>query len=323
MSLEERIEKKVPLAKLTSFKIGGPADLFFQVENEKDLIEIFEYIKKNKLKYFILGGGSNIIFSDEGFRGIVIKIANSKIDFKENRLTIGAGKKINEVIGKLKEKSLSGLEWAYGIPATVGGLIVNNGGAFGHEIGNNVRKIKAYTIKNNKIIHLKNKECNFSYRDSLFKKNKDLVVWEIDFDLEKKDEKEIEKLMNQNIKYRKEKQPIEYPSAGSFFKNIKLNNLEGEERKRIIEIVQRNLSKADFDFINSIDAIPIGLLIDKLGLKGKKIGGAEVSTKHGNFLINTGKAKAEDVIILASIIKQKIRQKLGIQLYEEIEYIGF
>ncbi len=323
MSLENKIRKSVSLSPMTSFKIGGLADLFFEVEKEKDLIDIFDYIKKNKINHFILGGGSNIVFNDNGFRGIVLRMNNTETDFKDTTATVGAGKKITELTRELKDRSLSGLEWAYGIPATIGGLVVGNGGAFGQEISDCVLSVKVFDINKNKFSALKKNECCFDYRDSIFKQNKELIVWEISLILKQDSPNEIEEKMIKNINYRKNHQPIDYPSAGSFFKNIKLDSLKKEDWNRLIKIIGKSLNNEEIERVRKHKAIPIGLLIDLLDLKGKKIGGAEISTKHGNFLINKKNAKAEEVIILSSIIKQKIRHKFNLQVYEEIEYVGF
>lgn len=323
MSLEGKIKKAVPLLPKTSFKIGGIADLFFEAATKSDIVEIFQYIREHKLKYFLLGGGSNIIINDKGFRGIIIKITNTDISFNGESVNVGAGKNILELNKELKEASLSGLEWTYGIPATIGGIVVNNGGAFGREIKDNIVSVEVYDIKRNIFTRLKKDECGFNYRNSLFKKDKNFIVWEVELKLVKRERELIEEEMKKNLNYRKENQPVEYPSAGSFFKNIKREVIGEDEWRRIMEIMRKKISAEKFKTVEARSSLPSGLLIEIAGLKGRSIGGAKISDKHGNFIINSNGASAEDVIMLSSLIKQKIRHKFNIQLHEEIEYIGF
>ena len=321
-----KIKKNISLSKYTSFKIGGPAKYFCVVENNEEIKEALEFAGKNKLKVFVLGGGSNLLISDEGFDGMVIRIMNYELRIKDNNIICGAGLSLMKLVSESVKNNLTGLEWAAGIPGTVGGAIVNNAGAFGKCMGDVVESVKileyktppfakgAGGISSLDVKKLNNKQCNFSYRSSLFKEEKKYIILSVVLKLEKGNQNKSKKIITEILKSRREKQPLEYPSAGSVFKNLVVAN---EHFKKL---------KKEFPELNKIaknNTIPAGWLIEQIeGLKGKKIGGAMVSEKHCNFIVNFNNAKAEDVVILISLIKQKVRNKFGIQLREEIEYVS-
>ncbi len=305
-----KIQKNISLSKYTSFKIGGAARFFCVAENNEEIKEVLEFAKKNRLKVFVLGGGSNLLISDEGFNGLVMRIMNNELRIKNNKIFVGSGLSLAKLVSESVKNNLTGLEMMAGIPGTVGGAIVNNAGAFGKCIGDVVESVEI--LETGK---LNSKECNFSYRGSIFKEDKKYIILNAVLKLEKGNEAESRKMILEILKSRKEKQPLEYPNAGSVFKNpvVDDNHLAKlkKEFPRLNKIVKNN-------------TIPAGWLIEQVEeLKNKKIGGVMISEKHCNFIVNTGNAKAEDVIILTSLIKQKVRNKFGIQLKEEIEYVGF
>jgi len=284
--IEEKIEKNINLAPLTTFKIGGPAKYFCQVRTEKELIQAIKWAKKKKTPYFVIGGGSNLLISDKGFKGLVIKLSMEQCQLIENKLLLGSALRLSQAVRFLVKNNLTGLEWAAGIPGTVGGAVRGNAGAFGQEISDCL--LKAIVLRGSKIIELKNKEIRFTYRQSIFKKNKDIIL-SVVLKLKKGERRKNEKLIQNNIQRRKKGQPSQ-PSAGCIFKNPKQKNA--------------------------------GALIDQCGLKGKQIRGAKVSEKHANFIINTGQAKARDVKNLIELIKKQVKDKFNIELKEEIEYLG-
>jgi len=306
------IQKDVSLVQYTTFKIGGSAKFFVEVKNEEEIIEAVKYAKENNLESFILGGGSNLLVSDKGFDGLVIRVRNLELRIRNEIVECGVGINLSKFVLKLAKKNLSGLKWAVGIPGTVGGAVIGNAGAFGGEIKDNLKEVKAFNLESNEIKIYKNNDCKFGYRDSIFKRNygKTILI-SVKFKLEKNKKINDRKKIDEIIKKRKEKQP-QYLSAGSFFKNPIVEN------KKIIE----NFEK-DTGLKIKGNKIPVGWLVESIGFKGKQIGGAKVSEKHGNFIINTGDATAEDVIILSSLIKQKVRSKFEIQLEEEIRMVGF
>ena len=284
--IEVKIEKNINLAPLTTFKIGGPAKYFCQVKTEEELIQAIKWAKKKKIPYFVIGGGSNLLISDKGFKGLVIKLSMEQCQLIENKLFLGSALRLSQAVRFLVKNNLTGLEWAAGIPGTVGGAVRGNAGAFGQEISDCL--LKATVLRRGKIIELKNREIKFTYRQSIFKKNKDIIL-NVVLKLKKGERQKNEKLIQNNIQRRKKAQPSQ-PSAGCVFKNPKPKSA--------------------------------GALIDQCGLKGKQIGGAKISEKHANFIVNTGQAKARDVKNLIELIKKQVKDKFDIELKEEIEYLG-
>jgi len=320
MDIEQKlpkIQENISLAGHTTFKIGGPARWFFIAKNTEEIKKAISMAKELNLDSFILGGGSNVLVSDKGFNGLIIKIKNSKFKIQNSKIIYAeAGMNLGKLVEYSVSKGLTGLEWAAGIPGTIGGAICGNTGAFGKSISEVVTEAQVLVCdkKNNiKVKKYNNKDCKFAYRDSILKRNKNLIIVVAKIQLEKGDKEKSQQMISEYLGQRRESQPLEYPSAGSVFKNLKF---EIENLKLLNKYPQlKRFSKHGM--------IPAGWLIEECGLAGKKIGSAMVSEKHANFIVNLGKAKAEDVVILISLIKQKIRNKFGIQLQEEIEYIGF
>lgn len=311
------LKEDEPLALHTTFNIGGPAQYFFIAKTSDDLSRAVKSAIKLKIPYYVLGGGSNLLVSDQGFSGLIIKIKNDKLKVEEEKVVAGAGALLSSIVGKSVEAGLTGLEWAAGIYGTIGGAVRGNAGAFGHSISEILEKVRILTPEG-KIKLLDNKKCQFGYRNSVFKKTKDIVL-ETFLKLEKGDRGKSKKLIASYLKQRKEKQPLEYYSAGSIFKNYELGSMNYEE-------LRNKFPKADEEDLKKwleFKKIPAGWLIDKLELRGKKIGGAMISEKHANFIINTGEATADNILALISLIKTKARDTFGIKLDEEIEYVGF
>jgi len=264
---------------------------------------------------------------------LVIQLRNQEFGIRNNKVSVGGGFSLAKLVSESVKNNLAGLEWAAGIPGTVGGAICNNAGAHGKSMEDVVEKVEIIEItpqpplsggtnlspdkgRLGGIKSFTNQECNFSYRNSIFKLNKKYIIVQATLKLAKGDETESRKNIAEYLKLRKEKQPLEYPSAGSIFKNPKV------EEKKLKQLIEK-YSEFPIKEVQPPYIIPAGWFVEELDLKGKKIGGAMISEKHGNFIVNTGNAKAEDVIILISLIKQKVRDTFGIQLEEEIEYIGF
>ena len=311
------IQKNIPLAPLTTLKIGGPAKYFTKISSEKELIEAIQYAKKNKLEVFVLGGGSNILINDDGFNGLVIKNKSqeSTIKILNQQLTVlvesWSGNSLAQLVKFSIKNSLTGLEWAAGIPGSVGGALRGNAGAYDNQIADNVEKIKTIDRLNGEIKIFKNKDCNFEYRNSIFKQKPNLIILSCVLKLNKSNKDEIEKKVKKIIQKRNDKLPKGF-NAGSFFQNPVVN-----DQKLITQFEHDSQTQCHNN------KIPAGWLIDEVGLRGKKIGGVAISKKHANFIINKGNAKAQEVIMLSSLIKTKVRDKLGVQLKEEVQYIGF
>jgi len=284
---KNRVKQNEKLAVHTSFGIGGPTDLFYETETIKELIKVVKFCRKNNIPYFIFAGGSNLLVSDEGFRGLIIKISNRKYEIRNTKIIAEAGAPLAQLVEIATKNSLSGLELAVGIPGTIGGAVWGNAGAAKDWIGNVVEEIEVLTAKN-EIRKLSQADCQFSYRTSRFKKNKEIIL-RVVLQLKKGDPEKIRKKLDDFLAKRKN-QP-KRKSAGSIFKNPP--------------------NKA------------AGWLIDQCGLKGKRIGDAQISPQHANFIINLGNATADDVVQLIKLAKKEVKKKFGIKLEEEIYLIGF
>ncbi|PIR13419.1 UDP-N-acetylenolpyruvoylglucosamine reductase [Candidatus Falkowbacteria bacterium CG11_big_fil_rev_8_21_14_0_20_39_10] len=315
MDIQQKIKQNIPLAPLTTFKIGGPAKFFIEIKSKEDLAEAYEWAKKEKQAVFILGGGSNLLINDQGVDGLVIKMKNDEIKVQGGRLNCGAGAILSEAVRLSISHNLSGLEWAQGIPqATIGGTIRGNAGAFGEETKDIVETVEVFNIKRKNFKIFSNKDCKFEYRGSVFKKDNNLLVWNAILRLHQAKLKEIDKKSDVCMTRRNQVQP-KLPSAGCVFKNLLIEDLR--------QASQYVAERAEEEGVVKGGKIGVGWLIDLAGLKGKNIGGAKVSLEHANYIVNTGKATAEDVIMLISYIKQQIRTKFKVQLQEEVQYLGF
>ena len=326
------LEKNVLLKNQTTFRIGGKAQYFFKAQTKQDLIKVLKMAKKINLPFFILGGGSNILAADEGYKGIVIKMQNANFKFQTTKIYAEAGVLLSSLVSEATKNNLTGLEWAAGIPGTVGGAINGNTGAFGRSIKDILKSVEVLNVKNLKIKTFRNRDCKFNYRDSVFKKNKnqstkqslvlgrapstqnlsarcsDLIILSAEFQLKRGNPKNIEKKIKKYLKIRKEKIPCQF-SAGSVFKNIKKQALS----RRQLKLIPPQRIKGG--------KISSAYLIEESGLKGKVIGGAKISEKHANFIINLGKAKSKDVLKLIDLVKNKVKKRFGIVLEKEIELI--
>lgn len=298
---KEKILYNEPMKKYTTFKVGGPAECLIKIENINELKEILKFTNENNIKLTVLGNGSNVLILDKGISGItlIIKIENtefeeteenlnSKLIGQKTKIKLGAGEKIAKVGMVFFKKSLTGFEEIAGIPGTIGGAVRMNAGANGREIKDIIKTVKCLDYQGNEKVFT-NEEMEFGYRTSILKKEK-YIVTEVEIELEKGNQEEIKEKMDMYKEKRKNSQPLEYPSAGSTFKR-------------------------GIDFITA-------KLIDEAGLKGTHVGDAEVSTKHGGFIINKGNAKAKDILELVEIVKKEVYKKYQKQIELEVEIVG-
>ncbi|MFA9262455.1 MAG: UDP-N-acetylmuramate dehydrogenase [Undibacterium sp.] len=306
------IRRDVPLAPFSTFKIGGPADFFAGVTTAPELIEALEYAKKNDLKTFVFSGGSNLLIADRGFRGLVIRVANQSMRVAEDKLYADAGANLLDVVQLANSRGLAGMERLAGIPGSLGGAIRGNAGAFGGEIQDVVSSVKVYDRKQGKLREFMSRDCEFSYRNSHFKTHPELVILSAVLRLTEGNSAELIRIADTTMETREAKHPQSAMCAGSFFMNPEVTDetLRAEFTK--------DTGKAAKDA-----KLPAGWLIDHAGLRGKKIGGAQVSPMHPNYLVNTGTATAEDVMVLASVVKERVRTALDVQLREEVQLVGF
>ena len=290
---KDRILYNEPMKKYTSFKIGGPAECLIKIKSVDELKKVLNLANKNNIPVTVIGNGSNVLVLDEGISGITLMIKIEGISFytlddKKFIVKVGAGEKIAKVGRMFLNNSLTGFEEISGIPGTFGGAVRMNAGAHGKEMKDIVKTVTCVDYLGNEKV-FSNKDMKFEYRKSILKEEK-YIVTEVEIELEKGNEEEIKVKMDEYAEFRKEKQPLEYPSAGSTFKRGK-------------------------DFITA-------KLIDEAGLKGYFIGDAEVSTKHAGFIINKGNATAKDVLELINKVKEEVYKKSQKKIELEVEVIG-
>lgn len=306
------LRENISLAPLSTFQVGGNAQYYTEVSGALELAEAFEYAEKNKLPYFVLGGGSNILFADQGFRGLIIHMVGGGVNVTGETVTAGAGIPLARVVEGAQEAGLAGMEKLAGIPGSFGGAIRGNAGAFGVEIGTLVASVKTLDRYSGMVQEHRQEKCQFQYRNSLFKQNPKLVVLSAQLRLQPGDKEGLKHIMDETRALRESKHPQNVKCAGSFF----MNPLVKDEQ--LLKEFEKDTGNASKD-----GKLPAGWLIDHVGLRGKKIGGAQVSPIHPNYLLNTGTATARDIVMLASLIKTRVRDELHVRLKEEVQFVGF
>lgn len=306
------VQKNILLKDYTTYKIGGPAKYFFVAKTKEELITAIKSAKKTKISVLILGGGSNLLVSDKGFTGLVIKLQTTGCELKNNRIFVPAGTRLGKLSLVAAENGFLGFEWAMGIPGTVGGAIFGNAQAFGEKISDMIEEVETLDIKTLKTKVFDKEQCRFSLKNSIFKKNRDIVIISAVFFAKDGDKQKIQEKIKECLDYRKKHHPMSLPSAGSTFVN---------PEKKITD--KKLLEKfPELEEFNKKGAIPAGYLIQKSGMQGKKIGNAQISQVHANFIVNLGGAKAKDVLSLIKLAKQKVKKTFGINLEPEIQFVG-
>lgn len=286
-----RVLVNEPLARYTTMKIGGPADILIVPKHVAGIEKILQLVKKYKIKWTVIGRGSNLLVSDKRIEGVVIRLGEGldHLEVEKHRVRVGGGYPLIKLSTLLSRQGLAGLEFASGIPGSVGGAVYMNAGAHKSDISNILSKA-LILFENGTIEWLTNRGMEFSYRTSVLQTKRPGIVLEAEFQLQVGEREEIVRNMQKNKDYRRETQPWNHPCAGSVFRN----------------------------------PIPYfaGDLVEKAGLRGYQIGGAQISEMHGNFIINTGGASAQDVLDLISLIKHTIKDKFGVEMHTEVEIIG-
>lgn len=287
-----KVEEEVSLEKHTTYQVGGMAACMVYPKNISSLIKLLRYLKDEKIPHKVLGNGSNLLFSDKRYDGVLIRLSEfSYIEFLGRRkIRVGAGYPLIRLSLMAAKRGYTGLEFAAGIPGSVGGSIYMNAGAYKSDMGYVVESVKVLT-PDYKIIRLENKEMDFHYRSSFLQKHKDYICLEAIIRLQQGKKEAIEEVIRERRERRMESQPLEYPSAGSVFRNP-----EGEFA---------------------------GKLIEDVGLKGMKRGGAMISDKHANFIVNYDHASAEDIKYLIDLAHDKVLEKYGIDLKIEQEFVNW
>ena len=302
--------ENVSLKDYTTYKVGGTCKYLVKVKSINDLIELIRYLKRENIKYLIMGNGSNLIISDNYFDGVVIKLNllnDYEIDEENLILKVSTGVYLPTISSILINKGYSLFEWAGGLPGQIGASIYNNAGAYNSTISDNLIDVTIY--KDDKIITIKKEDIKLGYRTSEFKEDKDSIILSARFKLIKSDIDEMKDLVKDRLRRRLDTQPLEYPSAGSIFRNPHISDYEDIFKKYDLPVNQNGY-------------VPAGYLIEHCDLKGKTIGGAKVSEKHANFIINYDNASFEDIVTLINLVKEKVKEKYEIDLILEQEIIN-
>ena len=285
-----KVKENIDLKNYNTYKVSSFAKYLVDVKDENSLISLIKYLEANNVKYMILGNGSNVVFPDKTFNGVIIKLGGlNKIDVDDDEVYVEAGVMLPKLVNETVSNCLTGLEWASGIPGTVGGAVVGNAGAYLSDIFTFIDEIRV--LDKNVVKTLKKSDVAYSYRHTSFKDSKDIIILGVKLKLNKGNADESAILMKKRLERRIESQPLEYPSAGSVFRNP-----EGDYAGRLIE---------------------------ECGLKGKRIGGAMVSEKHANFIINYDNASASDVRNLIKFVHDEVLKKMKVDLIIEQEIIDW
>ena len=286
-----KVEKNVPLKRCTTYKAGGIAELIVTPKSIDKLVELLELLRNENIGFKILGNGSNLIFSDEPYKDVLIKLSElNECEINDTIVKVGAGHSLISLAMKVSKLGLTGMEFATGIPGTVGGAVYMNAGAYKSDMGYIVSEVTLLS-PNLEIITMYNKDLNFKYRSSFLQKNKGYICLGATIILKHGDKKVIKELIEERRQKRLMTQPLEFPSAGSVFRNP-----ENDYAWR---------------------------LIDVCGLKGYSIGGAEVSRKHANFIINKGNATGKDIHDLIIFVQKKVLEETGVNLKIEQEFVNW
>ena len=287
---EEDILTEEPMSRHTTFRIGGEAACFIRISSEEQLRKLIPYFENVGIEYFVLGKGSNLLVGDKGYEGVILQISDAcqQIEAEGNRLQVQAGAALSKVALFAMERGLEGLEFAAGIPGTVGGGVVMNAGAYGGEMKQVVESVRVLSSEG-EILTLDNDTMEFGYRTSIIR-NRNFIVLSVTFRLREGNREEIRARIEDFQKRRMEKQPLNYPSAGSTFKRP--------------------------------EGYFAGKLIMDAGLRGFQIGDARVSDKHCGFVVNVGKATARDVTDVIEEVQEKVRERFGVSLEREVIYLG-
>jgi UDP-N-acetylmuramate dehydrogenase len=306
--MNSQIKENISLKEYNTMRVDSTARYFLEVEKEEDLIEGLKHTKENNLDFLVIGGGSNIIFPEK-YDGLVIflKMNDYKIEEKTGKIVLlsDAGLSLPDAAKIVNERLGKGLEWAGGVPGTIGGAVRGNAGAFNDFMADCVLEVEAFNTDTFKKEVFKNEECQFDYRESIFKKKRNYIILRavMEFSKKEKDDGIFEKYLN----YRKENHPEE-PSSGSIFKNPVVSDDFYNKFK-------------ETEKFKDLGFVPMRFLVEECGLKGEKRGGAKISEKHANFIINEGNAKKEDIKELILLVKERVKERFQIDVCEEVEII--
>lgn len=292
------------LAKHTTFEIGGPAQYFLTITTTENLISALNWLSGEDVSVFILGGGSNLLLPDHEFSGVVVKVETNGLTTNGNIITADAGVSLATVVATAAKAGLTGLEWAIGIPGTIGGAVRGNAGAMGQDMSHSIKSVTAW--QDGEIKTMSPAECAFKYRESAFKTDGGVVL-QVELQLTPGEKLAIAQAMQGYIKQRTGRYP-RLPSAGSFFKNLDVKDWPGDTATLPPLFVERG-------------KVPVGWMVEQVKMLGHKRGGAKVSDEHGNFIVNAGGATQADILTVVEDVVQAVYNKYGVTLTPEVEII--
>lgn len=305
----EFVQENVRLAPLTTYQIGGPAQFLAKVNSLEELTRSIDWAVAANLPINFLGGGSNLLISDQGVAGLVITLAAPEPIFIDKTVEVGAGYSLSKLVIAVIEQGLSGLEWAAGIPGQVGGAVRGNAGAFGGWLADSIVEVTVYNTKTKRTEIIAVEDCHYDYRHSIFKDRPELLIWSVKLALKSGSKAELQKIAEEHRDYRRQRHPL-LPSAGCIFKNPSVD----EVTKNAPDLYQAAQTAGAI----GRGEVPAGFIIAQAGLAGYSIGPAQISPQHSNFLVNNGGATAEQMRQLINYIQTEIKRRYNLELIPEV-----
>jgi UDP-N-acetylmuramate dehydrogenase len=298
-----------PLSRYTRFAIGGPADIYAETADVESFVRALRVARASELDSMVIGGGTNLIVSDAGYRGIMLRFVARSISSAGECVTVDAGAELQELVDFTTAHGLKGLETLAGIPGSVGAAVYGNAGAYGHSISERVRSVRFFD--GGAVRELDNAGCEFRYRESIFKRNKHWIIFSTILGMESGDAAVLQKTSGDIVKVRNEKFPVTMKCAGSIFKNLLLAELPSGTAAQVPANVVRE------------GKVPAAFFLEQVGAKGMQCGDIHVAAYHANLIYNAGAGTAESLCALIADLKNRVRTRYGLELEEEVQYVGF
>ena len=302
------VSANTPLAQYTRFGIGGPADLFAETRDEQAFIAAVAAARQSGTPVCVTGGGTNLIVSDQGFRGLVLRYSEDTLQADGPRITAGAGAVLQDLVDFANHRGLQGLETLAGIPGWVGAAVYGNAGAYGHSISERVAAVRFFDGATVRVFD--NPQCEFRYRESIFKRRKEWIIFQVELELDAAPADELERISADILKVRNEKFPPTMQCAGSIFKNFLLRELPPAVAAAVPAAVVRE------------GKIPAAWFLEQVGAKGMRLGGIHVAAYHANLIYNAGDGTARELGELIAELKRRVRERFDIAVEEEVQYVG-
>jgi UDP-N-acetylmuramate dehydrogenase len=297
-----------PLSRFTRFGIGGPADLYAETENAETFVAAMAAARSSDMEVMVIGGGTNLIVSDAGFRGIVLRYRGNRLLAANGRVQADAGAVLQDLVDFTIQHGLAGLETLSGIPGSVGAAVYGNAGAYGHSISERVVKVRFFDGEAVRVFD--NEDCQFQYRESIFKRHKDWIIFSTELRLDAAAAQSLRETADSILKVRNEKFPVAMKCAGSIFKNLMLKDLPPDVASQVPDSSVRE------------GKVPAAWFLEQVGAKGMVRGDIHVAAYHANLIYNAGSGTAADLCALIQELKSRVAQRFGIDLEEEVQYVG-